>query len=57
MTKKEMTAAILKAKKEKGLTWEILGSKTGLNPVCVAAACLGSATLSEAEALVLTESL
>ena len=57
MTKKEMTTAILAAKSAKGVTWETLGTKTGLNPVCIASACLGSATLSEAEALVLAETL
>ena len=57
MTKKEMTKIILDAKKDKGLTWEMLGAKTGLNPVCIAAACLGNGTLSIAEAAVLTESL
>lgn len=57
MTKKEMTAAILAAKKTKGITWETLGVKTGLNPVCIASACLGSATLSEAEAVVLADTL
>ena len=57
MTKKEMTKIILDAKKDKGLTWEMLGAKTGLNPVCIAAACLGNGTLSLAEAAVLTESL
>ena len=48
MTKKEMTTAILAAKTAKGVTWETLGTKTELNPVCIASACLGSATLSEA---------
>ena len=52
-----MTAEILKSKKAKGITWETLGVKTGLNPVCIAAACLGSATLSEAEAVVLADTL
>ena len=45
-----MTKTILKAKKEKNISWVTLGEKTGLNPVCIAAACLGSASLNETEA-------
>ena len=49
-----MTATILKAKKEQEITWDALAEKTGLNPVCMAAACMGSASLdtTEAEAVV-----
>ncbi len=49
-----MTATILKAKKEQEITWDTLAEKTGLNPVCIAAACMGSASLdtTEAEAVV-----
>jgi cyanate lyase len=50
MNKKQMTKTILKAKKEKNISWVTLGEKTGLNPVCIAAACLGSASLNETEA-------
>jgi cyanate lyase len=50
MNKKKMTKTILKAKKEKNISWVTLGEKTGLNPVCIAAACLGSASLNETEA-------
>lgn len=57
MTKEEMKATILEAKSASGVTWVELGKKTGLDPVCVAAGCLGSATLSEAEASVVAESL
>tara|TARA_B100000809_G_scaffold49621_1_gene44588 strand:+ start:12797 stop:13237 length:441 start_codon:yes stop_codon:yes gene_type:complete len=57
MTKEEMTSIILEAKMKQNITWETLGEKTGLNPVCVAAACLGSASLTEAEATVLGETL
>lgn len=57
MTKKEMEAVILAAKKEKGYTWADISEKTGLAPVCVAAACMGSASLLPEEAAVLTEYL
>ena len=50
MNKKQMTKTILKAKKEKNISWVTLGEKTGLYPVCIAAACLGSASLNETEA-------
>lgn len=57
MNKKKMTKTILKAKKEKDISWVTLGEKTGLNPVCVAAACLGSASLTETEAKSVVELL
>ncbi len=41
MTKSEMTAAILAAKKRKKLTWERLAEKVGMAPVWVTSACLG----------------
>lgn len=50
MKKKEMTEIILDTKMKKGISWGDLAEVTGLNPVCVAAACLGSATLNETEA-------
>jgi len=50
MNKKEMTEIILDTKMKKGISWGDLAEVTGLNPVCVAAACLGSATLDETEA-------
>jgi cyanate lyase len=50
MNKKKMTKTILKAKKAKGISWVTIGEETGLNPVCAAAACLGSASLTESEA-------
>lgn len=45
-----MTETILEAKKEKGISWDTLSEKTNLNPVCITAACLGSASLNETEA-------
>ncbi len=41
MTKPEMTAAILAAKKKKKLTWEKLADQVGMGPVWTTSACLG----------------
>ncbi len=41
MTKADMTAAILAAKKKKKLTWEQLAVSVGMAPVWVTSACLG----------------
>lgn len=57
MTKEEMTKEILIAKIEKEVSWAELGQATSLNAVCVAAACMGSATLSPTEAEVLVKML
>lgn len=50
MKKEAMTDAIMVAKTDKKTTWEALGKATKLDPVCIAAACLGSASLLEDEA-------
>ena len=50
MTKEEMTKVILEAKKAQGKSWAELGEVTGLDQVCIAAACLGSASLLPEEA-------
>lgn len=50
MNKQQMTETILEAKKEKSISWDTLSEKTNLNPVCITAACLGSASLNETEA-------
>lgn len=57
MTKKEMEEIILGVKKEKGFTWKQLGDILGLDQVCVAAACMGSASLLEEEAKKIGEAL
>lgn len=57
MDKQQMTKTILDAKKEKDVSWEILAEKTGLNPICIAAACLGSASLNQTEAQSVTSLL
>jgi len=55
MTKKEMEEIILSTKKEMKLTWAKIGEVVGLDPVCVAAACMGSASLLPDEAKSLAE--
>jgi cyanate lyase len=50
MDKQLMTKTILEAKKAKNISWDTLAEKTGLNPVCIAAACMGSASLNTTEA-------
>ncbi len=50
MKKEAMTDAIMVAKTSKKTTWEALGKTTQLDPICIAAACLGSASLLEDEA-------
>lgn len=54
MTKTEMTEIILEAKKTQSKTWDELGKATGLDKVCVAAACFAGASLlpNEADAFV-----
>ncbi len=56
MNKEQMTKIILEAKSKKNITWVDLGTKTELDPVCIAAACMGSASLNtfEADAVVQT---
>lgn len=50
MNKKQMTEIILDTKMAKEISWADLAEASGLNPVCVAAACLGSASLTDEEA-------
>ncbi|MGY6647860.1 cyanase [Wenyingzhuangia sp. IMCC45574] len=57
MSKETMSSLILDAKSTKGTTWELLSELTKLDPVCIAAACLGNATLSKEEADIVTETL
>lgn len=57
MNKELMTSKILEAKYTKKVTWADLGSKTKLDPVCVAAACMGSASLTKTEADAVAETL
>lgn len=57
MNKEQMTEAIIEAKMKKKITWDSLATATGLNPVCIAAACLGSASLNKTEAAAVAETL
>lgn len=57
MKKEAMTDVIMVAKTDKKTTWEALGKATKLDPVCIAAACLGSASLLEDEADALVAAL
>jgi cyanate lyase len=50
MTKAEMTAAILEAKKAKGLTWEALAGAVQISPEFLCSACLGMNSLTEDKA-------
>ncbi len=50
MTKKQATEAILKAKKEKGFTWEHIAAEVGGHPVWVTSALLGQNSMAEEEA-------
>lgn len=49
MTKIEMTAAILEAKKRKKTTWAEIAKTTGLSEVYVTSACLGENAISQEE--------
>lgn len=50
MTRKDATAAILAAKKEKGLTWAAIAEKVGRDKVWVTSALLGQNSMDAAEA-------
>lgn len=50
MTKTEMTAAILAAKKARGATWAAIAESAGISPVFTTSACLGENTLDVEEA-------
>lgn len=50
MTKVEMSEAIILAKKNSGLSWEVIASKVGLSPVFLTSACLGQNSLKSESA-------
>lgn len=50
MDRSDATAAILKAKKEKGLTWTEIGAAVGAHEIWVASALLGQASMGVDEA-------
>ena len=57
MERSEATAAILKAKKEKGLTWEQIGAAVGAHEIWVTAGLLGQASMGAEEAVKAVEIL
>ena len=57
MKKIEMTEEILAAKKQMGLSWEVLAEKVGLSAVFLTSAALGMNSLKEAYAQKLCETL
>ncbi|MFO7180292.1 MAG: cyanase [Pseudomonadota bacterium] len=50
MTKEEMTARILEAKKQKKLTWKALAETIGMGEVWVASCCYGENSMDERSA-------
>jgi cyanate lyase len=52
--KKDMTRAILDAKKAKGLRWDEIAAEIGMAPVWTATACLGEASATEEQAQKIT---
>lgn len=57
MNKELMTARILEAKAEKGLTWEELAEGIGMSPVFTTSACLGMNSMTGDKAAALCELL
>lgn len=47
MTKSEMSAAILAAKKAKGMRWDAIAGEIGMSPVWTASLCLGESSAPE----------
>jgi cyanate lyase len=50
MTREEVTAAVLEAKRAKGLTWAQIAAAVGRHPVWTTSALLGQQSMSEDEA-------
>jgi cyanate lyase len=57
LTRQEATAILLKAKKDKGLTFDEIAQAVGRNKMWVAAAIMGQATMDQEEAKRLTQLL
>lgn len=57
MNKEMMTQEILRAKTEKGLTWEAMGKMLNVSDVWLASACLGMNSAPQTKALAITEIL
>ncbi|MGD9862705.1 MAG: cyanase [Pseudodonghicola sp.] len=54
MTKEDVTAMILSAKKQAGLTWEEIAEKIDMSPVWTHSACMGMNAFSAEKAALLT---
>lgn len=57
MNHEMMTATILTAKNEKGLTWEQIAEAIGMSPVWTTSCCFGMNTMLEEKARALCETL
>lgn len=57
MTKAEMSAVILEAKKKSGLSWDDLAQKLGMGKVYIASCCYGENSMDAAGATALGEAL
>jgi cyanate lyase len=57
MNHEMMTAAILTAKNEKGLSWEQIAEAIGMAPVWTTSCCFGMNTMLEDQATALCETL
>lgn len=57
MTKQEMTATIIKAKKEKGVSWETLSEKVGMAETWIASCVFGENSMTEETAKKLCDAL
>ncbi len=57
ISKDIMTARIMEAKDEKGLTWEALGKAIGMSPVWTASACFGMNSAQPDKAAQIAETL
>jgi cyanate lyase len=57
MTKDEMREKILATKAEKDMSWEALGSQTGVSPVFLCSACLGENSMTADQANTLCAAL
>jgi len=57
MNKEKMTDTILSAKKKKGMTWDEIAAKVGMNVVWVTSACLGQNKMGKEHAKKLCDAL
>ncbi|MHA6344219.1 cyanase [Roseivivax sp. CAU 1761] len=57
MTKEDVTAMILSAKKQAGLTWEQIAEKIDMSPVWTHSACMGMNAMPKDKAAALTRAM